>query len=75
MWVRTGLRGLDGTLLSHNPKLELTLLLQQDCVSKLGGSCDVFRAWSTKHLKKVAVKQIREFMGENVSFAKVCLVK
>ncbi len=44
---------------------------KQVCVSKLGGSCDVFTAWSNKHGKKVAVKQIREFMSDNESFAKV----
>lgn len=54
--------------------LDGQILDKQDCVSKLGGSCDVFRAWSTKHMKKVAVKQIREFMGENMLFAKVRLV-
>lgn len=37
-----------------------------------GGSCDVFRGWSTRHEKRVAVKRIRFFMLENSSFAKVC---
>jgi len=45
-------------------------IVDKSCVSKLGGSCDVFRAWSNKHGKKVAVKQIREFMSDNESFAK-----
>ncbi len=44
---------------------------KQACISKLGGSCDVFSAWSNKHGKKVAVKQIREFMSDNETFAKV----
>jgi len=55
--------------LSHL-NLDGQIVDKQAYVSKLGGSCDVFSAWSNKHGKKVAVKQIREFMGDNESFAK-----
>ncbi len=56
--------------LSHL-NLEGQIVDKQACISKLGGSCDVFSAWSNKHGKKVAVKQIREFMSDNETFAKV----
>ncbi len=36
-----------------------------------GESCDIFRGWSTKHNKKVAVKRIRFFMLKDSSFTKV----
>ncbi len=41
----------------------------------LGFSCDVFRAWSTAHNKIVAVKRIRFFLLEDISFASVRLVR
>ena len=39
--------------------------------SRFGSSCDVYTAWSNKHNKKVAVKQIRVFMIGDQAFAKV----
>ena len=39
--------------------------------SGFGGSCDVYSAFSTKHNRKVAVKQIRVFMTKDKDFAKV----
>lgn len=39
--------------------------------SGFGGSCDVYSAWSVKHDKKIAVKQIRAFMTKDKNFAKV----
>ena len=41
--------------------------------SRYGASCDVYSAWSNRHNKKVAVKQIRVFMVKDQVFAKVCL--
>ncbi|KLO10195.1 kinase-like protein [Schizopora paradoxa] len=38
--------------------------------SRYGSSCDVYSAWSNKHNKKVAVKQIRVFMIKDQVFAK-----
>ncbi len=40
----------------------------------LGSSCDVFRARSSKHNKTVAVKRIRFFLLDDISFASVCLI-
>lgn len=36
-----------------------------------GATCDVYSAWSTKHEKKVAIKQFRYFMAKDEGFAKV----
>ncbi|KLO19003.1 kinase-like protein [Schizopora paradoxa] len=43
---------------------------KQPYAYKLGGQSDVFRAWSTKHGRRVAVKQVRIFMRNDLSFAK-----
>ncbi|KLO07652.1 kinase-like protein [Schizopora paradoxa] len=37
---------------------------------KLGGQSDVFSAWSTKHGKRVALKRVRIYMKNDLSFAK-----
>ncbi|KLO13881.1 kinase-like protein [Schizopora paradoxa] len=55
--------------LSHL-SLEGQIVEKQSFVSGLGGSCDVYKAWSTKHNKRVAVKQIRAFLTKEPSFAK-----
>ncbi|KLO13879.1 kinase-like protein [Schizopora paradoxa] len=55
--------------LSHL-NLERTITGKQPHASGLGGSCDVYAAWSTKHNKKVAVKQIRAFLKKDPSLAK-----
>ncbi len=47
-----------------NLNLEGKIVRKQPHASGLGGSCDVFSAWSTKHNKKVAVKQIRAYFEE-----------
>ncbi|KLO13898.1 kinase-like protein [Schizopora paradoxa] len=39
-------------------------------ITKHGSSCDVYRAWSKKHMKVVAVKHLRQFIDDNPSFAK-----
>ena len=39
--------------------------------SAVGGSCDVYTAWSIKHNKKVAVKQIRALLRNDLALAKV----
>lgn len=46
-------------------------IVNQTNITKLGSSCDVYRAWSIKHWRSVAVKQIREFINEDASYAKV----
>ncbi|KLO11698.1 kinase-like protein [Schizopora paradoxa] len=38
--------------------------------SGLGGSCDVCTAWSRKHERKVAVKQVRAFLKKDLTLAK-----
>jgi len=43
---------------------------KQAHASGLGGSCDVFYAWSQKHNKAVAIKRIRAFLTEEPSLAK-----
>lgn len=43
---------------------------KQQFASGFGGSCDVYTAWSTKHEKKVAIKQIRAFLVAELPFAK-----
>ncbi len=58
--------------LSHL-NLEGWIIDKQTHASGLGGSCDVYSAWSQKHNKKVAVKQIRAFLVKDLSFAKVRL--
>lgn len=47
------------------------IIHKQPYASNLGGHSDVFSAWSTTHGKRVAVKQIRIFMKNDMSFAKV----
>ncbi len=37
----------------------------------LGGTCDVFTAYSTKHSRKVAVKRIRVFLRKDEALMKV----
>ena len=44
---------------------------KQAHASGLGGSCDVYSAWSTRYRRKVAVKQIRAFLKKDISLAKV----
>ncbi len=56
--------------LSHL-NLEGFIVQKQAHASGLGGSCDVYFAWSNKHNKKVAVKQIRAFLRKDPSLAKV----
>ncbi len=58
--------------LSHL-NLEGHVVNKQVHASGFGGSCDVYSAWSTRHGKKVAVKQIRAFMRKDESFAKVII--
>ena len=58
------------TSLTHL-SLEGKIVQKQPYASGLGGSCDVYTAWSTKHNKKVAVKQIRAFLKKDPSLAKV----
>lgn len=60
-------------LLSDLPHLNLEGLIvnKQLHASSFGGTCDVYPAWSTKHGKKVAVKQIRTFMRNDEAFSKV----
>ncbi|KLO13867.1 kinase-like protein [Schizopora paradoxa] len=55
--------------LSHL-SLEGKIVQRQPYASGLGGSCDVYTAWSLKHEKKVAVKQIRAFLRKDSSLAK-----
>jgi len=50
--------------------LEDQIVNKQAHASGLGGSCDVYTAWSVKHRKKVAVKQIRIFMRKDQAFMK-----
>ena len=57
--------------LSHL-NLEGKIIQKQQYASELGSSCDVFTAWSLKHNKKVAVKQIRTYLTRDPLFAKVC---
>ncbi|KLO05396.1 kinase-like protein [Schizopora paradoxa] len=54
-------------LLSNLSHLNLEGLIvdKQMHASGYGSSCDVFSAWSTKHGKKVAVKQIRMFLRKD----------
>ncbi len=54
-----------------NLNLEGKIVQKQPHASGLGGSCDVYSAWSTKHNKKVAVKQIRAYLRKDKSPAKV----
>ncbi len=51
--------------------LEGQIIDKKAHASGFGGSCDVYSAWSSKHNKKVAVKQIRAFMTKDKDFAKV----
>ncbi|KLO13875.1 kinase-like protein [Schizopora paradoxa] len=55
--------------LSHL-NLEGKIVEKQPHASGLGGSCDVYTAWSVEHGKKVAVKQIRTFLKKDPAFAK-----
>lgn len=54
--------------------LEGKIVRKQPHASGLGGSCDVYSAWSKKHNKKVAVKQIRAYLKKDRSLAKVRLI-
>ena len=56
--------------LSHL-NLDGAIINRQAHASGFGSSCDVYSAWSVKHKKKVAIKQIRLFMAKDHSFAKV----
>lgn len=56
--------------LSHL-NLDGFIVQKQAYASGLGGSCDVYSAWSDKHNKKVAMKQIRAFLRKDQSLAKV----
>lgn len=47
------------------------ILRTKQCDSKAGGYSDVYSAWSNKHDKKVAVKQVRNILKKDISFAKV----
>ncbi len=58
------------SVLSHL-NLEGYIIQKQPHASGLGGSCDVYFAWSDKHNKKVAVKQIRAFLRKDPSLARV----
>ncbi|KLO07299.1 kinase-like protein [Schizopora paradoxa] len=62
------------TILTNLPpaclNLEGQIINKELHASAFGGSCDVYTAWSVKHRRKVAVKQIRVFMAKNRSFAK-----
>ncbi|KLO10841.1 kinase-like protein [Schizopora paradoxa] len=50
--------------------LEGQIVRKQPVQSGLGGTCDVFTAWSNRHDRKVAVKCIRVFMRRDEAFAK-----
>ncbi|KLO06091.1 kinase-like protein [Schizopora paradoxa] len=62
------LAGILASLLHLN--LKGKIIQKQPYASALGGSCDVYTAWSVKHKKKVAVKQIRIFLKKDPYLAK-----
>ncbi|KLO13891.1 kinase-like protein [Schizopora paradoxa] len=53
-----------------NLNLDGKIVRKQPHASGLGGSCDVYSAWSKKHHKKVAVKQIRAYLRKDRNLAK-----
>ncbi|KLO13883.1 hypothetical protein SCHPADRAFT_903755, partial [Schizopora paradoxa] len=53
-----------------NLNLDGKIVRKQPHASSLGGSCDVYSAWSNKHNKKVAVKQIRAYLRKDAALAK-----
>jgi len=50
--------------------LEGQIIEKQPHAAGLGGSCDVYSAWSNTHKVKVAVKQVRAFLRNDLSLAK-----
>jgi len=50
--------------------LEGKIVRKQPYASALGASCDVYTAWSKRHKKKVAIKQIRVFLKTEKDLAK-----
>jgi len=60
------------TILSNLSHLNLDgqIIHEDYTISRIGSSCDVYTAWSVRHNKKVAVKQIRVSLGKDMSLAK-----
>ncbi|KLO11692.1 kinase-like protein [Schizopora paradoxa] len=70
-WNLREMDRLEG-ILSELSHLDLAgeIVEKEPHASGLGGSCDVYTAWSRKHEKKVAVKQVRAFLKKDLSLAK-----
>ncbi len=66
------LAGILSTLRHLNLKGEV--VRRESVQTGLGGTCDIFAAWSNKHNAKVAVKRIRVFLLKEEKFAKVRLI-